>query len=82
MADDYSARASKGQAYNLAIMTAIAEGRVNDNEYITKQFMRHLQFAALLQKADVHQLADVLNSPRVLKLVKDLDQAIVEESKK
>ena len=79
MADDYSQRASRGQAYNLAVQTAIAEGKANDNEYITKQYLRHLQFAALLQKADPHQLADVLGNPRVMKLVADLDKAIQDE---
>jgi len=76
MADDYSQRAAKGQAYNLAILTAIADGRQHDNEYIVKQFLRHMQFAALVQKANPEQLAELLNSPRMLDLIKNLDQAI------
>ena len=76
MADHYSERASKGQAYNLAILTAIADGKHHDNEYIAKQFLRHLQFAALMQKANPQQLAELLNSTKMLELIKEMDKAL------
>ena len=73
MADDYSQRASKGQAYNLAVATAIADGRAHDNEYITKQFTRHLAFASLLQKANPQQLSELLGNSKLLEIIRDLD---------
>jgi hypothetical protein len=79
MADDYSQRAAKGQAINLAIQTAIADGKHHDNEYITRQFLRYLQFASVLQKANFEQLVAVLDNPKVLKLIKQLDEAIQDE---
>lgn len=72
-------RAARGQAYNLAVQTALFAGKGEDNEYITKQFLRHLQFMSLLQKADPHQLASVLGNPKLLKIIKELDQALSEE---
>lgn len=74
--DDFSQRAAKGQAYNLAVLTAIADGKHNDNEHITKQFLRHLKFAALLQKADPAQLATILGDPKILDLIKQLDEQL------
>lgn len=76
MADDYSQRAAKGQAYNLAVQTAIADGKQHDNEHITKQFLRHLQFSSLLQKANPNQLAEVLDNERILEIIKELDRAL------
>jgi len=74
--DNFSQRAAKGQAYNLAVQTAIAEGKQHDNEYITKQFLRHLQFASLLQKANPEQLSDLLKNPKMLDLIKELDKTV------
>lgn len=72
--DDSKVR--KGQAYNLAILTAIADGKQHDNEYIARQFLRHLQFAQLLQKADNGQLAAVLSNEKVLALIAELDKEV------
>lgn len=66
----------KGQSYNLAILTAIADGKAHDNEYITGQFLRHLQFASILQKADPDQLATIVKKPKVLELIKALDEEL------
>ena len=74
--DDYSQRAAKGQAYNLAVQTAIADGRQHDNEFIVRQFQRHLQFANLLQKANPQQLAELLDSTKMLDLIKALDNEV------
>jgi len=68
MADDYSQRAAKGQAYNLAVATAIADGKQHDNEFIVKQFLRHMQFAALVQKAKPDELAAIIETPTILNL--------------
>lgn len=69
-------RAANGQAYNLAIQSAIAEGRGHDNEYIIKQFLRHKQFCALLQKANPHQLSVALKSEPVRELINELEKQI------
>ncbi len=74
--DDFSQRAARGQAYNLAVLTAIGDGKQHDNEFITRQFLRHLQFAAVLQKASTEQLASLLGNPKLLDLIKQLDDAI------
>lgn len=71
--DDFSQRAAKGQAYNLAISTAIADGKQHDNEYILAQYFRHLRFAAILQSARVEELEALVKNPRILKLIKELD---------
>lgn len=76
MADDFSQRAAKGQAYNLSIQTAIADGRQHDNEYIVKQFYRHLQFANLLQRANPEQLADVTRNHQLVTILKQLDEVV------
>jgi len=75
MADDYSQRAAKGQAYNLAISTAIADGKQHDNRYIVKQYLRHIKFASMLQKANPDQLASAMDNPGYLELLQKLDSA-------
>ncbi len=74
--DDYSQRAARGQAYNLAVATAVAEGKAHDNEFITRQYLRHLQFASILQKASTEQVAALLGNPKLLDLIKQLDDSI------
>lgn len=74
--NDYSMRASKGQAYNLAVMTAIADGKQHDNQYIVEQFLRHLQFAAMVQKATPDQLASAVDNPKFITLIQDLDNEL------
>jgi hypothetical protein len=74
--NDFSQRAAKGQAYNLAVSTAIAEGKQHDNEFIVKQFLRHLQFASFVQKATPEQLSDVLKNPKLIDLIRELDEAV------
>lgn len=77
MADDnFSKRAGIGQAYNLAVSTAIADGRHHDNAYIVKQFLRHLQFAALVQKATPEQLVIAVENPKVLELFEAINKEL------
>lgn len=76
MSSDFSQRAARGQAYNLAVMTAIADGKQHDNKYIVEQFLRHLQFAAMVQKATPDQLATAIDNPKFIKLIKELDDAL------
>lgn len=68
----------RGQAYNLAIQSAIADGKGNDNEYIIKQFLRHLSFAAFVQKASPEDLALALKSEKMMFALKELDRTIEE----
>jgi len=72
--DDTKVR--KGQAYNLAVMTAIADGKHHDNVYITKQFLRHYQFAALCQKGDVNQLAAITECPKIIELFNEVTKSL------
>jgi len=66
----------KGQAYNLAIMSACAQGKINDNEFICKEFLRHYQFANLLQKASVDQLTIALNNPELIEAITRLNKCL------
>lgn len=73
---DRDAAIKKGQAYNLAIMTACATGHADDNEYIIKSFLKHMQMASLLQKATNDQLVAALNNPEVLELFSKIDGVV------
>ncbi len=53
---DYNTRAAKGQAYNLAVLTAIADGKHHDKNYIIEMFLKHLKFAQVLQDASEEEL--------------------------
>lgn len=72
MTDQYSQRAARGQAYNLAVLTAIADGRHHDKEYVIKQFLAHLEFASILQECAVDQLAKVLDCQALLDKLKEI----------
>ena len=73
MADDFSQRAARGQAYNLAVLTAIADGKQHDTMYVTKQFLRHLQFASILQKESPENLATAMDNPKILELMSRME---------
>lgn len=75
--DDFSTRAAKGQAYNLAVATAIADGKQHDNEYIVKQYYRHYKFAALLQGASVQDVVDVIENPKLEELFNNLEKELL-----
>lgn len=70
---DNQAAIKKGQAYNLAIMTAGFQGKLDDNEFIIKSFLRHMQFSALLQKATNEQLVAALGSDEMMELIAKMD---------
>lgn len=61
MSEDYSQRAARGQAYNLAVLTAIADGKHQDRKYVLKEYLRHLAMAELLQKAPHETLKQLAN---------------------
>ena len=77
---DFSQRAAKGQAYNLAIATAIADDKQHDNAYIIKQFLRHYEFASLLQKTPAKDLAIVAEEPGFIEIIKKLDEEFQKDS--
>jgi RNA binding exosome subunit len=60
MSDDYSQRAARGQAYNLAIQTSIADGKHGDRGYVLKQYLKHLSMAEALQKASIEQIKNII----------------------
>lgn len=68
----------RGQALNLAVATACSEGKANDNEYIIKQFLRYLQLAGMVQKANPDQLAQLLKSEKMIELLKQVDEELKE----
>lgn len=74
--EDNQIAIKKGQAYNLAVASACAAGKQDDNEYIIKQYLRHLQFAALVQKATTEQLVTIVQNPTTIQLIKELDKSL------
>ncbi len=49
-------RAARGQAVNLAVQDAIAQGKQEDNNYICTRFLHYYKLAALLQEIDLEDL--------------------------
>ena len=81
MADNYRDREikmRKGQAFNLAVQTALADDKGGDNEYIIKQFLRYYNFASFVQSASPEDLAAAVKSEKMLLALKELDRAIKE----
>ena len=66
MADNFSQRAARGQAYNLAVSTAIADGKHKDLEYVFRQYLRHLKIADLLQNSSEKQLVELINNKELM----------------
>lgn len=58
--DNYNLRAAKGQAYNLAVHQAIANGTANDTIYIYTQYIRFYELGQLIQGASIDELKEVL----------------------
>ena len=77
MSNDFSQRAAKGQAYNLAVLTAIADGKHHDNKYIVEQFLRHLKFADLLQNNGPDMLATAVKNPKILALLEEVKSELL-----
>ena len=76
MSNDFSKRASIGQAYNLAVAEAISKGRSDDVDYIFKLYYKHLKLAALVQKSDPNQLADIAGSPELIALFSKVEEEL------
>ncbi len=49
-------RAARGQAVNLAVQDAIAQGKQEDTKYICSKFLHYYKLAALLQEIDLDDL--------------------------
>jgi len=75
-ADGFSERAAKGQAYNLAILTAIADGKQHDNKYILQQYFRHKEFANMLQLADDKTVIQAIDKPEFVDALATLNAAM------
>jgi len=58
---DYNERAAKGQALNLAMSVAIAEGKQNDLRFILQQVARFLELSNTIQKTSAHELHKILD---------------------
>jgi len=57
-------------------MLPFQETKINDNEFICKEFLRHYQFANLLQKASVDQLTIALNNPELIEAITRLNKCL------
>lgn len=74
--NNYEQAARRGQAYNLAVQEAIAKGEVDNLEKIFGYFYKHLQLAAIAQKADPEQLATVAKCPKIIELFAEINKEI------
>ena len=74
--DNTEMKIRKGQAFNLAVQTAIADGKHHDTEYVTRLFLKYVQFAGILQKSSVPELQEAMNSKEVIQLFNDLDTGL------
>ncbi len=74
--DNYSERAAKGQAYNLAVMTAIAECKQNDNKFILQQYFRHKEFMSMIQGLDDAALVKAVENEDLIAALEALKKAV------
>ncbi len=74
--NSYEQAARRGQAYNLAVQEAIHKGDIDDLEKVFGYFYKHLQLAAVVQKADPEELANVAKCPRIIELFKEINKEI------
>lgn len=61
MTTDYNNRAARGQAYNLAVNDAIANGKSEDTYYISRKFIHYYNLGSLFQEIDIEDLKKELN---------------------
>lgn len=59
--DTQEMKIRKGQALNLAVNDAVANGKQNDGLYIYQQFLYYFELASLLQSSDLELIHEVLN---------------------
>lgn len=74
--NDYSVRATKGQAYNNAAEDARVADKMNDFRYVMERFLYHHQQINFSQKATPEQIASALDNPNWLKLAKELEEVL------
>jgi len=70
---DHNQRAAVGQAYNLANAEALHFGKTNDMKFIVERFLYHLETARLFQSASPQELATLVDNPKFLELIKELN---------
>lgn len=74
--DNFSERASRGQAYNLAVLTTSKKG-LFDMESVVKEYIMHMRRAAFFQAVDsLDELAKVVEMEDFLELSKKLDSYV------
>lgn len=66
--------AKKGQAFGLAVQSAIAAGKEDDFGYIVQQFWKYLQLGKLCGKLDPSQLAAAIQNEKVLEVINQLTE--------
>lgn len=61
MSSDYSARAAKGQAFNLAVHEAVKSGKENDKRFIYSRFVYYYELGKMVQDFSVDDIKRVLD---------------------
>ncbi len=60
MADNYSERAARGQALNLAVQEAIHQGLTNDRRFILTRYLDYYALSNLLQEVSIEEIKKTL----------------------
>lgn len=60
MADNYSERASRGQALNLAVNEAIQRGLTEDRRFILTRYLEYYALSNLVQEISIEEIKDTL----------------------
>jgi len=66
----------KGQAFNLAVNTAIARNEESNAKYIFQQFIYYYELAGLVQSSDLGMIVEVLDKPDFMAAITELKKTL------
>jgi len=73
---DFSQRASRGQAYNLASADALKHDREDDLKYVIGRYYKHLKIAGYVQRHPPEELIEKAGLLEVVEKFKEIDRII------
>ena len=66
--------AKRGQAINLAVHDALKNDLENNPRYIYTKYIYYSTLAEMMQSSSVEDIKEVLNSPKLDQMIKDLEE--------
>lgn len=76
--DNQETKIRKGQAFNLAVNTAIARDKEKDAKYIFQQFIYYYELAGVVQSSDLDMINEVLNRPDFMEAIENIKKCFEE----